>query len=138
MPPPRIVISSESEKSFSFAVKKGCEKRDHRKHRTLCGVGSRCFMQTALRRKTETANEKDPSTALGMTIRERAVSHSLSSRSGSEPPPLRGTSFRGEGGSMPPSPHALFPHLNTRTGWRPVRAVFLESSEWSSHKTIGL
>ena len=39
---------------------------------------------------------------------------------------------------MPPSPHALFPHLNTRTGWRPVRAVFLESSEWSSHKTIGL
>ena len=44
----------------------------------------------------------------------------------------------GEGGSMPPSPHALFPHLNTRTGWRPVRAVFLESSEWSSHKTIGL
>ena len=30
------------------------------------------------------------------------------------------------------------PNLNTRTGWRPVRAVFLESSEWSSHKTIGL
>ncbi len=35
-------------------------------------------------------------------------------------------------------PPALFPYLNTRTGWRPVRAVFLESSEWSSHKTIGL
>ena len=29
-----------------------------------------CFMQTALRRKTETGNEKDPSAALGMTIRE--------------------------------------------------------------------
>ena len=71
---------------------------DHGKHRTLCGVESRCFMQTALRRKTETANEKDPSTALGMTIRERAVSHSLSSRGGSEPPPLRGTSFRGKEG----------------------------------------
>ena len=71
---------------------------DHGKHRTLCGVESRCFMQTALRRKTETANEKDPSAALGMTIRERAVSHSLSSRSGSEPPPLRGTSFRGKEG----------------------------------------
>gem|GEM_PF-2943683 len=151
-------------------------------------------------------NEKDPSTALGMTIR-RGLPHSFSSRLGSHPPPLRGTSFRGkegicrlpassfrakarnlfrsrsrtavrrgitgstalpaardekdclaflfiprreptsapsghllpgEGGSMPPSPHALFPHLNTRTGWRPVRAVFLESSEWSSHKTIGL
>ena len=35
MPPSRIVISSESEKSFSFAVKKGCEERDHGKHRTL-------------------------------------------------------------------------------------------------------
>ena len=34
MPPSRIVISSESEKSFSFAVKKGCEERDHGKHRT--------------------------------------------------------------------------------------------------------
>ena len=34
MPPSRIVISSESEKSFSFVVKKGCEERDHGKHRT--------------------------------------------------------------------------------------------------------
>ena len=34
VPPSRIVISSESEKSFSFAVKKGCEERDHGKHRT--------------------------------------------------------------------------------------------------------
>ncbi len=69
MPPSRIVISSESEKSFSFAVKNRGEERDHGKHRTLCGVESRCFIQTALRRKTETANEKDPSAALGMTIR---------------------------------------------------------------------
>ena len=103
MPPSRIVISSESEKSFSFAVKNRGEERDHGKHRTLCGVESRCFMQTALQRKTETANEKDPSTALGMTIRERAVSHSLSSRGGSEPPPLRAASFQGKGGSVPPS-----------------------------------
>mgnify|MGYP006981204049 FL=1 len=103
VPPSRIVISSESEKSFSFAVKNRGEERDHGKHRTPCSVESRCFMQTALRRKTETANEKDPSTALGMTIRERAVSHSLSSRGGSEPPPLRTASFQGEGGSVPPS-----------------------------------
>ena len=34
VPPSRIVISSESEKSFSFAVKKGCEEKDHGKHRT--------------------------------------------------------------------------------------------------------
>ena len=41
MPPSRIVISSESEKSFSFAVKNRGEERDHGKHRTLCDVGCR-------------------------------------------------------------------------------------------------
>ena len=46
----------------------------------------------------EKENEKDPSAALGMTIRERAVSHSLSSRGGSEPPTLRTASFRGKEG----------------------------------------
>ena len=45
---------------------------DNGKHRTLCDVGSRCFMQTALRRERETGNEKDPSAALGMTIRGKA------------------------------------------------------------------
>ena len=52
---------------------------DSGKHHTLCDVGSRCFMQTALRRKRETGNEKDPS----------AAPHRVS-----QPPPLRGTSFR--------------------------------------------
>ena len=41
MPPSRIVISSESEKSFSFAVKNRGEERDHRKHRTPCSAGCR-------------------------------------------------------------------------------------------------
>ena len=41
MPPSRIVISSESEKSFSFAVKKRGEERDHWKHRTPCSAGCR-------------------------------------------------------------------------------------------------
>ena len=41
MPSFRIVISSESEKSFSFAVKNRGEERDHGKHRTLCDVGCR-------------------------------------------------------------------------------------------------
>lgn len=41
MPPSRIVISSESEKSFSFAVKNRGEERDHGKHRTLCSAGCR-------------------------------------------------------------------------------------------------
>ena len=41
VPPSRIVISSESEKSFSFAVKKRGEERDHWKHRTPCSAGCR-------------------------------------------------------------------------------------------------
>ena len=39
------------------------------KHRAPSESEGRCFMQTALRRKTETGNEKDPSAALGMTKR---------------------------------------------------------------------
>ena len=39
------------------------------KHRTPSESEGRCFMQTALRKKTETGNEKDPSAALGMTKR---------------------------------------------------------------------
>ena len=41
MPPSRIVISSESEKSFSLAVKNRGEERDHGKHRTPCSAGCR-------------------------------------------------------------------------------------------------
>ena len=48
------------------------------KHHASCDLGVRCFMQTALRRKTETGNEKDPSAALGMTKRERHIPHSFS------------------------------------------------------------
>ena len=51
-------------------------------------------MQTALRRKTETGNEKDPSAALGMT--KRGNVSPLSFRYGSQPPPLRSTSFQGK------------------------------------------
>ena len=39
------------------------------KHRASCDLGVRRLMQTALRRKTETGDEKDPSAALGMTKR---------------------------------------------------------------------
>ena len=45
---------------------------DSGKHRTPSDVGSWCFMQIALRRKTERGNEKDPSAALGMTKRGKA------------------------------------------------------------------
>ena len=40
------------------------------KHPAPCAPQKRCFMQNAPHRKRNTANEKDPSAALGMTIRE--------------------------------------------------------------------
>ena len=44
------------------------------KHRTPCAPPKRCFMQTVPHRKRNAANEKDPSAALGMTIRETVLS----------------------------------------------------------------
>ena len=40
------------------------------KHPAPCAPKKRCFMQTVPHRKRNTANEKDPSAALGITIRE--------------------------------------------------------------------
>ena len=93
----RIPVSSFRAKARNlFRLRSGKEVRmtDKGKHRTLCDVGTRCFMQTALRRKTETGNEKDPSAALGMTKRGKATSHFFSVRYGSQPPALRANSFQ--------------------------------------------
>ena len=49
---------------------KGCERNGKREAPCSLRPEKRCFMQTAPRRKKNTANEKDPSAALGMTIRE--------------------------------------------------------------------
>ena len=55
------------------------------KHRAPSESEGRCFMQTALRKKTERGNEKDPSAALGMTKRGNASFHSFSTCCGSQP-----------------------------------------------------
>ena len=63
-------------------------------------------MQTALRRKTETGNEKDPSAALGMTKRGNASFHSFSTCCGSQPRlAALGSPFQGKGLAwmLPPS-----------------------------------
>ena len=55
-------------------------------------------MQTALRKKTETGNEKDPSAALGMTKRGNASFHSFSTCCGSQPRlAALGSPFQGKG-----------------------------------------
>ena len=80
------------------------------KHRASCDLGVRRLMQTALRRKTETGDEKDPSAALGMTKRGGTSHIVFQSHSGSQPPPLRGTSFQRKEGDtrMPFSPYRHF------------------------------
>ena len=61
-------------------------------------------MQTALRKKTETGNEKDPSAALGMTKRGNASFHSFSTCCGSQPRlAALGSPFQGKGLAWTPS-----------------------------------
>ena len=63
-------------------------------------------MQTALQKKTETGNEKDPSAALGMTKRGNASFHSFSTCCGSQPRlAALGSPFQGKGlaWTLPPS-----------------------------------
>ena len=63
-------------------------------------------MQTALRKKTEMGNEKDPSPALGMTKRGNASFHSFSTCCGSQPRlAALGSPFQGKGlaWTLPPS-----------------------------------
>ena len=68
------------------------------KHRASRESEGRCFMQTALRKKTETGNEKDPSAALGMTKRGNASFHFFSTCCGSQPRlAVLGSPFQGKG-----------------------------------------
>ena len=55
---------------FRSRSKKDVRGAGNGKPSAPCAPKKRCFMQTAPRRKKNTANEKDPSAALGMTIRE--------------------------------------------------------------------
>ena len=68
------------------------------KHRAPSESEGRCFMQTALRKKTETGNEKDPSAALGMTKRGNDSFHFFSTCCGSQPRlAALGSPFQGKG-----------------------------------------
>ena len=76
------------------------------KHRVSSESEGRCFMQTALRKKTETGNEKDPSATLGMTKRANASFPSFSTCCGSQPRlAALGSPFQGKGlaWTLPPS-----------------------------------
>ena len=89
------------------------------KHRAPSESEGRCFMQTALRKKTETGNEKDPSAALGMTKRGNASFHSFSTCCGSQPRlAALGSPFQGKGlaWTLPPSYGRRCPE-GAEVGW---------------------
>ena len=71
MPLPRIRHFERKREIFFVRGKaKAVRGTASGKHPAPCAPQKRCFMQTVPHRKRNTANEKDPSTALGMTIRE--------------------------------------------------------------------
>ena len=89
------------------------------KHRASSESEGRCFMQTALRKKTETGNEKDPSAALGMTKRGNASFHSFLNCCGSQPRlAALGSPFQGKGlaWTLPPSVGRRCPE-GAEVGW---------------------
>ena len=92
------------------------------KHRVSSESEGRCFMQTALRKKTETGNEKDPSATLGMTKRANASFHSFSTCCGSQPRlAALGSPFQGKGlaRTLPPSYGRRCPEgAEVGGGWR--------------------
>ena len=86
------------------------------KHRASSESEGRCFMQTALRKKTETGNEKDPSATLGMTKRGNASFHSFSTCCGSQPRlATLGSPFQGKG-LMWTTPSFLWKEVPRRGG----------------------
>ena len=94
------------------------------KHRAPSESEGRCFMQTALRKKTETGNEKDPSAALGMTKRGNASFHSFSTCCGSQPRlAALGSPFQGKGLAWT-LPLSYWEGYGTRTPLSPFCRIF--------------
>ena len=89
------------------------------KHRASRESEGRCFMQTALRKKTETGNEKDPTAALGMTKRGNASFHSFSTCCGSQPRlAALGGPFQRKGLAWsPPPPYGRRCPEGAEVGW---------------------
>ena len=67
---PHSSFRAKARNLFRSRSRKNVRGTGNGKTSAPCAPEERCFMQTAPHRKRNTANEKDPSAALGMTIRE--------------------------------------------------------------------
>ena len=67
---PHSSFRAKARNLFRSRSRKNVRGAGNGKPSAPCTPEERCFMQTAPHRKRNTANEKDPSAVLGMTIRE--------------------------------------------------------------------
>ena len=95
---PHSSFRAKARNLFRSRSRKDVRGAGNEKPSAPCAPEERCFMQTDSRMKQKMANEKDPSAALGMTIRANAPPARLFSPLRCQPPPLRGTSFHGKEG----------------------------------------
>ncbi len=72
---PHSSFRAKARNLFRSRQGKGCEDSGKRETPYSLRPPKRCFMQTVPHRKRNTANEKDPSAPLGMTIREYRSPH---------------------------------------------------------------
>ncbi len=78
--PPHSSFRAKARNLFRSREGKGCERSSKRGPPAPCAPKKTVFHADRPRRKRNTANEKDPSAALGMTIREYRSPARLSSR----------------------------------------------------------
>ena len=101
---PRTVISSVSEKSFSFAVKKKQESIGKRETPYSIRFEITSFHSG---RKSERLTKKRPRLCLGGRYEKMLLTHSFLFLCVSQPPPLRGTSFHRKEGEPHPRTKAF-------------------------------
>ena len=106
---PHSSFRAKARNLFRSRQGKGCERSGQ--WETPCSLRpeKRCFMQTAPCRKRNTANEKDPSAALGMTIREYRSPARLSSLCDANLRPFGAPPSKGRRESAVPPHSSLIP-----------------------------
>ncbi len=91
---PHSSFRAKARNLFRSRSRKDVRGAGNEKPSAPCAPEERCFMQTDSRMKQKMANEKDPSAALGMTIRECRFPHATFSPLRCQSPPLRTASFQ--------------------------------------------
>ena len=110
---PHSSFRAKARNLFLSRQGKGCERNGKRETPYSLRPQKRCFMQTVPHRKRNTANEKDPSAALGMTIRDNAPPHDFQSAAMPTSAPSDHL-LPWEGGRMPPHRRLMKMAYDTR------------------------